>query len=167
MVSNFSSFIRAVSREGTGLLAQFDCPPTFEVWDNPVAAKAREYRFLVPDGGRSSITDYVFEQCNAGCLVDDGSNLVDAGITLDRRLWLIYQYHSLTDFYGDRKHTSVNALLSIIQLDDQSIDLSFCFDWLHNEALSRLNFENDEGQLSRFVFAKCNWRTLHRKICQS
>ena len=167
MVSNFNSFLHALSREGAGLLAQFDCPPPFELWNNPVAAKAREYRFLAPDGGRSSITNDIFEQCNAGCLVDDGSSLVDAGITLDRRLWLIYQYHSLTDLYGDDKFISVIALLSMIQLDDESIDLTFGFDWLHNETLSRLNFENDESELSPLVFAKSNWRTLHRKIYQS
>ena len=159
---NFKQYLRAASRDAAQLLASFETPPAFELWHNPVTSKALRLASLGPTGNRSLIADNVFSNCNASNLCDDGHHLVDGGINQQDRLWLVYQFHSLTDYQGQSNYTSISALISAITNDQCATDLFFGFDWNQPEAPCRLIFEESEATILKTVLIDEAWRAVHR-----
>lgn len=161
MSKRFKTYLRRVARETANLLNEFEQPPTFELWQNPVVASASGLRSL-RGGSRETETDQLFDASGASGLVDDGRRLITGGITSQRRLWLLYCYDSLTDFDGHSNYTSVNAVVSSILTEPKTMDLWFGFDWLPSESISRLNFEPEEAKIVADVLSRNHWRALHR-----
>ena len=122
---------------------------------------------LAPTGGRSQTTTEIFNNCNAQLLCDDGWDLVDGGINQHRRLWLTYNFNSLTDYNGRKNYTTIVALLSVMTNVQNESKLVFGFDWKHTETLSRLLFDTTDASLERTVFSDNSWHSLHEVTCRS
>lgn len=157
-IRKIRTHLRRAAVDAARLLAEFDTPPAFRLWDNPVLSAARKYPSLFPKGHQSLMGDVVF---NGSLLVDDGHQLQDAGINAHRRLWMIYRFDSLTDTNGDANYTIITTLLSITQQDDKTIDLLYGFDWQGTETLCRLILDAPENKLVDNVFSKQKWTALH------
>ena len=163
---SFKQFIRLAGIEATRLLASFDTPPPFEVWANPVVERARGYSTLAPSRRHLNVADEIFRSCNALNLCDDGYDLVDGGINHGRRLWLTYQFTSLTDYDGRQNYTSVAALISLVRTDQFESEIFFGFGWSRNETLSRFVFDESEDTLKKTVLHKPAWRAVHAATCR-
>lgn len=123
---------------------------------------ARGYSTLSPPGNRTLIADEIFRSCNAHNFCDDGHYLIDGGISKRRRLWLIYQFNSLTGYDGQHNYTSVYALLTAVTDEQNTTDVFFGFDSKHHDTLSRLVFDNPESRLRRKVLKDTLWHAVHK-----
>ena len=144
------------------MIASFETPPEFELWNNPVTLKAMTFDSLGLSGGRSLIADEIFRNCNAHHLCDDGCRLVDGGINHHRRLWLTYQFNSLTDYDNNQNYTSIDVLVSVIVNDQHASEVFFGFDWKRQETLSRLMFDETDATLKATVLVDDAWHSVHR-----
>ena len=151
------------AKDSVKLLAAFETPPAFDLWTNPVVQQARMFESLAPAGGWSLSSD-IFSHCNALNLCDDGWDLIDGGITKYRRLWLTYQFNSLTDYGGQYNYTTVLALLSVVTNPNLESELVFGFGWNRPETLSRLMFDAPDATLAKSVFCNDAWRSLHTVV---
>ena len=124
--------------------------------------QAKTFNSLSPSGNRSLVADDIFRNCGAHKLCDDGHHLVDGGINEHRRLWLTYQFDSLTDYDDRQKYTSLVALISVVANEQCGSELFFGFDWKRPETLSRLIFDKTEATLMETVFADESWHSVHR-----
>ena len=118
---------------------------------------------LAPSGSRSQTTRDIFNNCNAQHLCDDGCDLIDGGINAYRRLWLIYNFHSLTDYRGRQNYTEIVASISVVINDHHESKLFFGFDWKREETLSRLIFDADDATLEKSVFRHDAWHAVHHR----
>ena len=158
--NSFKSYLRYVSVDGARLLSDFEDPPVFELWRNPVLEGSAKYDSFSCDSGQSLLANYIFDACGGGLLVDDGHSLIDAGISNERRLWLIYRFYSLTDLAGDNNYTTLTAMLSV-KTGPGVVNLWYGFDWSGNETLSRLSFDCSDSEVAANVLSDQNWRAIH------
>ena len=158
---DFKQHLRVVTKDAAKLLASFHEAPDFDLWSNPVTQRAATMEALSPSRSRSQTTQDIFKNCNAQHLSDDGCDLIDGGINGHRRLWLIYKFHSLTDYRGRHNYTEIVALISFVIIDHRKSNFFFGFDWKHEETLSRLIFDADDATLGRTVFPDDAWHSTH------
>ncbi|TWT85182.1 hypothetical protein CA13_66640 [Planctomycetes bacterium CA13] len=105
--------------------------------------------------------DYLHKSSDASQLCDDGHTLADGGITDSGLLWLIYDYHSLTDFSGADNYTTFRVLRSARFGGNRVLAFTLCYHWIPERSISRLDFENDDGWIAENVLAGHHWRIVH------
>ncbi|MEO1528934.1 MAG: hypothetical protein AAFX06_26230 [Planctomycetota bacterium] len=147
------------ANEAAELLTSFEEPPAFNLWDNPVVARARSFKSLRPD---RFFADTIFQHCNSKELCADGEYICDGGINQHLRLWIVYEYRSLTDFRGESNYTYIHGLISAINRTPNESELFFGFGWQGSDPLSRLNLGIAERKLKRAVLSLKCWRSAWR-----
>ena len=137
-----------------------DSPQTLEIgpWENPVVDAALRLPSL-RTGSRLGRTDLLFRASDAQNLVCDGNTLTDAGITASRRLWLLYEYASLTNLNGNHGYTTIFAMVTSVVESTTIVHVGF--DWLHGDNPSRLTFDSRESKIRKSLLNGKSWRALH------
>ena len=141
-------------------MRQFAAPPEFDLWDNPVTAAASRFDSLADDS-LSMEADLLHNASNASLICDDGHVLVDVGVTRSKRPWLLYDYHSLTDFNGDDRYTTFCVLRTAQFVDGDTLSLTLGYQWLGDRTISRLDFERDDNWITSNILTSDHWRILH------
>ncbi|HBE72047.1 MAG TPA: hypothetical protein DDW52_28245 [Planctomycetaceae bacterium] len=161
LILSFKKLLARNAQDCVTILRQFDTPPTFDLWHNPVTEAADKTTTL---SARSMYADDLHRASSGSLLCGDGHDLVDGGITNSMRLWLIYDYHSLPDFTGADRFTTFRVLRSARFTGDRTLALTLGYHWLPARSLSRLDFEDDDRSIDENVIASEHWRTVHTHI---
>ena len=147
----------AIANQLILLLDDFLEPPDSRLFANPIVKRAHDY----PAISRSFGTK-LFAGLGAKNLICDAFILVDAGITANRRIWIEYEYASLTDFDGRERYTEFFALATAI-VKDEIINMHFGFDWKLGSEPKRHNFDVCEERLNKKILQQKFWRRLHAR----
>jgi len=157
--NTFQGYLRQIARDARQVLSEFPQPPAFDLWNNPVADRSHSFDSFAT-GARLISTSLLFQASNADGLCCDGNRLLDAGISASRRLWLMYQYDSLTEFDGTTGYTSIFVLVTVVVGERETV-VHVGFDWLNGDRPSRLTFDASESKIQASVLNRKWWRVLH------
>ena len=152
--------LRRNARECGDLLRRFDVPIAYELWNNPIVNAANQTQTL-GSAGRTSDASVLHGASGGVRLCDDGVSLVNGGLTDSGRLWLLYDYHCLTDFEGNDSYTIVRVLRTARFDADDRLSFTLGYDWQSGEWPGRPGFERDERWIRRHLLRDDRWRTVH------
>ena len=160
LATSFKSLLVHTAKDAAVVLREFSTPPESGLWDNPVVAFVSGFKSL--SGASCSLeSNRLHAAANASKLCDDGCSLVDGGMSKSNRLWLLYDYNSLTDFQGRDRYATFRVLLSAVFAEPDVVWLTLGYCWLSDDTLSRLHFDRNEKWIAENVLDRDHWRVVH------
>ena len=157
--NDFNNYLRQIARDTSELIGEFHIPPEFNLWSNPVAERA-QFMSSLGLGTRLESTNLLFNASGASSLCCDGNSILDAGISKSRRLWLFYQFDSLTNLQGLSNYSTYFGMVSSI-VDRETTRVHVGFHWMHGDRPNRLTLQKSEAKIKKTILRNDRWLALH------